>query len=265
MNPLAEQFAASTDLAPVLVLHGFAGSGSAMRNIVEPLQGRYATWAPDLPGHGKSPRELEADQFTMAGTVDAIAGSLVERGGAHLIGYSMGGRVALSVAVAHPELVSSVVTIGASPGLDNDAERAARRVSDAELADRIETDGIEWFERYWSNLALFDSQRQLSEATREQIRHQRLACRPAGLAMSLHGIGTGSMEPLHESLLDLEVPMCWISGRLDSKFGDIASAACAGNQAFDHFVIDNAGHAAHLEQPEAANSAIASFLARFSG
>ena len=107
----------------------------------------------------------------------------------HVVGYSMGGRVALSLAVAHPDRVASLLLVGASPGLAEAEERAARIKADEALARQIEQDGLERFVDYWMALPLFASQSVLGEDALARARTQRLRSDPAGLANSLRGMG----------------------------------------------------------------------------
>jgi 2-succinyl-6-hydroxy-2,4-cyclohexadiene-1-carboxylate synthase len=177
-------------------------------------------------------------------------------------GYSMGGRVALSVAAAAPARVRSLALVGASPGLAAAADRAARVAADEALAARLLEQGIERFVDEWMALPLFASQSRLGAAALASARAQRLRCRPEGLAGSLRGMGTGAMPPLHAALCAIGVPTLWVVGEEDAKFREIAAAAAGAMSRAEVAVVREAGHAAHLEQPVAFGALLRGFLDR---
>jgi 2-succinyl-6-hydroxy-2,4-cyclohexadiene-1-carboxylate synthase len=177
------------------------------------------------------------------------------------VGYSLGGRTALQLAVQHPEAVSALVLEGASPGLATEQERADRVAADEALARKAEVEGVEAFIDYWQSIPLWDSQKTtLTEPQRVALRQQRLAQRATGLANSLRGMGTGSQAWVGDRLGELRVPVLLTAGRLDTKFSAIAREM--GQQIPDARVeiIEDAGHCAHLEQPAAFNAVLLDFL-----
>ena len=265
---------------PVVLLHGFTGSAETMNGLSEGLREKlsgglsdgsdeglseaHRVFAIDLPGHGNAATPHAIEHFSMQATVshlwDALDGLGLER--ASLVGYSMGGRVALSAAVACPERVTRLVCIGASPGIADPIERDKRKLADEALADSILADGVEQFVDEWLAQPLFATLAQhLSPADFRATREQRLANSPEGLALSLRGIGTGTMEPLHEPLADADFPCLWIAGAEDAKFAAIAEEMSKAMPKGSHALIPYAGHSVHLENPAATLSAIASFLA----
>lgn len=234
---------------PVLILHGFTGSAQAMRPLAAALPG-YRSICVDLLGHGASDHPDQVAPYRIDACVKQLHAVLdhfqIER--AHLFGYSMGGRIALAFSVAAPERLLSLTTIGASAGIASDEERAARREADEKLADSILRDGIETFVEHWSNLPLFASQQKhLSKKARDQLRKQRLANSPQGLALSLRGMGAGAQEPLHEKLSTLTLPVLLCAGEDDAKFCAIAHELAASIPRAQTATIPRAGHAAHLE------------------
>ena len=244
--------------SPIVVLHGFTGSTVAMSGLTSRLSSTHRVLAVDLVGHGRSPVPTDPARYTVDAMADDVAAALQRRalGSAHLVGYSMGGRVALTLACNRPELVRSLVLIGATPGLRDPDERAERRVADAALADRIERDGLAEFVDEWMANPLFASQERLGPEALAAARDQRLDNDPLGLAASLRGGGTGAMTPLHDRLPDLRVPTTLVVGALDPKFREIAAAM---DEALPHscvVTVTDAGHAAHLEQPDAVVDAI---------
>lgn len=264
---------------PVVLLHGFTGSAEAMNGLREGLREKlieglsdssgegltktHRVFAIDLPGHGNAATPPKLEHFSVEATVshlwDALDALGVER--ANLVGYSMGGRVALSAAVTCPKRVAKVVCLGASPGIADPTERNKRRLADEALADSILADGVEQFVDAWLSQPLFATlAERLSPTDFQASREQRLANSPEGLALSLRGIGTGAMEPLHEVLADMDFPCLWIAGAEDAKFAAIAEEMSRAMPNGNHFLIPDAGHSVHLENPAATLSAIGEFL-----
>ena len=252
------------DAPAVIVLHGFTGSAQAM----EPLAKRLATGLEarvvclDLVGHGHSevPDDFSLYRVgAMAGQVAAVAGAL----GCdpfHLVGYSMGGRVALALGCTEPRKLRSLSVIGASAGIADPTERRRRGQVDAARAERILTD-LEAFVDEWMADPLFAGQASLGDCHLRDARVQRLASQPEGLARSLLAGGTGSMTPLHSRLEDCDAPTLVLAGAQDSKFCSVAEQLAAALPRATVALIDGAGHAAHLEQPDATAAAIAEFIA----
>ena len=247
---------------PVVVLHGFTGSATTMAGVSAALGEAYRVHALDLVGHGESDAPSDPALYTMERCVSQVLAVLDALGirRAHFVGYSMGGRVALSLAVARPTRVASLVLIGVSPGERDPAARAARVEADASLAQAILEGGIEAFVDRWMALPLFASQRRLGEEALAEARTQRLACRPHGLANSLRGMGSGAMPPLHAHLAGLDIPVLWVVGAEDTKFRALADGLRGALPRAQVRVIPEAGHAAHLEQPAAFGAGCLAFL-----
>lgn len=202
---------------------------------------RCPAHAPDLRGHGSASGRRPVSFAAVVSDLDALV-----PGGAILVGYSMGGRLALHYALERPGRLGGLVLLGASPGLADPGERAARAAADAELADRIEHAPLEDFVEEWASQPLFAGQR--PEVARA-ARSDRLRSTPAGLAAALRGLGTGTMEPLWGRLGSLELPVTLIVGETDAKFRAIAETMAAGIQDARVVVVPGAGHAVHLDQP----------------
>jgi 2-succinyl-6-hydroxy-2,4-cyclohexadiene-1-carboxylate synthase len=238
--------------APLTLLHGFTGSTESWTHLQEALAARFKLIMPDLLGHGRSAAPPNPARYGMERSVADLIAILDELGveRTHLLGYSMGGRVALAAAIAHPKRIASLVLESASPGIADADERDARVASDGALAELIERKGIEAFVTRWERLPIFSSQEGLPEAVRARLRKQRLANNPTGLANSLRGLGTGVQMPLWERLGELRIPTLIMAGELDVKFVEIArrmAAAIAGSRVA---VVPDATHTIHVEQPE---------------
>jgi len=248
---------------PLLLLHGFTGCRASMRGVAEILAGGYRVILPDLPGHGCSPVPTAPPAHGMEACCDALA-ALLSRLGAeapHVVGYSMGARVALSLAVRHPSCVRSLALVGGRAGIQDPAERAQRVAADIALAERIEARGVPWFVDYWMALPLFASQQRLGAARLAAAREQRLANRACGLAGSLRGMGAGAQAPLFDALPDVKVPVLLVSGAEDPRFTALAEDLARRLPRARCCVIPEAGHAVHLESPRAFGEALLGFLA----
>jgi 2-succinyl-6-hydroxy-2,4-cyclohexadiene-1-carboxylate synthase len=161
-----------------------------------------------------------------------------------LVGYSMGARMALHVALQHPKMVTHLVLISGTPGLKSESERDARRKSDDELADRIEQLGVPAFIDEWLALPIFSG---LTKETDQ--RSERLNNTPKGLADSLRFAGTGTQESLWPHLQNLTMPTHLIVGEIDAKFTSIANDMKPLLQSGEVTIVPNVGHTVHLEDP----------------
>ena len=177
-----------------------------------------------------------------------------------LLGYSMGGRTALFTAVNYPDKIDRLILESASPGLKTAEEREARRAADNALAGRIERDGIESFVDFWASISLWESQETLPAPAKENLRQLRLSNTPAGLSNSLRGMGTGQQPSLWPKLKDLTVPTFLLTGELDKKFCAIGAEINLELPDSHHYIVPNAGHTIHLEQPNLWLELVSNFL-----
>lgn len=246
----------------LLLLHGFTGSGENWRPFLGMWGERWRVLAVDLLGHGRSPSPPDPARYQMAHAAADLLALLDARGveRTHLLGYSMGGRLALYLAVHHPDRIASLVLESSSPGLPTAESRAERTARDNQLADFIERDGIEAFVARWETLALWESQKGLPTAVRQSLHEQRLQNNPVGLANSLRGMGTGRQPSLWPHLPTLSVPTLLIAGKLDRKFVAINQEMAPLLPDARLEIVPNAGHTVHLERPEAFSSAVSQFI-----
>ncbi|UOF90239.1 2-succinyl-6-hydroxy-2,4-cyclohexadiene-1-carboxylate synthase [Fodinisporobacter ferrooxydans] len=246
----------------LLVLHGFTGSMENWRPFVEAWQTSCHVVLVDIIGHGQSDKPADWTRYSMKRAVEDLRGlfAVLQIEKAHVLGYSMGGRLALSFAVAYPNLLESLILESSSPGLDNDIERQERKRRDDLLADRIERIGVPAFVQEWEKNPLFSSQQSLPEEVRLTIRAQRLQNDPIGLANSLRGMGTGAQPSWWEHLAHLEVPVLLATGELDTKFTGIATEVRSRLKDARHITVPECGHAVHVEQSKIFGTIVMEFL-----
>ncbi len=226
------------------LVHGFTQSAASWGPFVDSLDDSFETVALDAPGHGRS-AAVEAGLVDGAEMMAAAVLKAGSGGPASWIGYSMGGRYALHVALAHPEAVTSLILVSSTAGIDDPDERQARRRSDADVARRVERDGVGDFLAWWLSQPIFSTL-----PTEAANLEGRMGNSPAGLASSLRLAGTGAQQPLWDRLGNIEVPVLVVAGDLDAKYRDLAHRlveSIGGNA--ELAVVPDAGHACHLEAP----------------
>jgi len=251
--------------ASILLLHGFMGSAADWGWISGSLAEDFYCIAPDLPGHGKS-TSLPDETYTMEGTAQAVV-ELMEALGiqrATIAGYSMGGRLALYLALRHPERCAGLFLESASPGIEGTEERAARREDDEEQAQRLESGDFDGFLRGWYRQPLFASLAR-REGMVEALIEARRSNDPLELARSLRGMGTGSQPSSWNELEDLRVPTLAVTGEIDGKFVGIAREMAERSQRIFVETIPSAGHNVRLEAPEAYLSSVRHSISRAGG
>ena len=236
-----------SDAGPLVALHGFLGSSSDWTGLAARLPAR-AVAAIDLPGHGAA-TGLPAEAYGFDAAVDALAATFDAHGLARpdLLGYSMGGRVALAFALRHPERVRTLTLESASAGLETDAARAARRTLDAERAADLAAD-LPGFLRRWVAMPLFAT---LTPAQRDALVAERSHADAHELARGLVGMGTGAMPDLWPLLPTLACPVRLVVGAADAKFVALAHRMAGRLPTAALHVVEGAGHNVHLERPDA--------------
>jgi 2-succinyl-6-hydroxy-2,4-cyclohexadiene-1-carboxylate synthase len=227
----------------VLFIPGFLQRGDAWRPVAELLPERYPSTL------------LDHREHTLEGRLGEIAGAAED--GAVLVGYSLGGRLALRAVLREPERYRGLVTVGATAGIDDPALRSARAEADERLASWMEAASIEDIVGIWERQPLFADQ---SEHLIEEQRAGRLSHDPGGLAMLLRTAGQGVLEPVWHQLLTLDLPLLAIAGARDEGYvataQRMADVAPKGRAA----IVEDAGHAAHLQRPERVAELIEEFL-----
>ncbi|MDQ4134425.1 MAG: alpha/beta fold hydrolase [Actinomycetota bacterium] len=228
-----------TGSSRVVLVHGFTQTGRTWDDVAAHLAGDAEVVRVDLPGHGGS-ADVRLD-------FEKTAAALGDAGGpATYVGYSMGGRLCLRLALDRPHLVSALVLLGASPGVADAGERAERRHADLRLALDIEDIGTDEFLHHWLGQPMFETL-----VPRPADMEARRANRPDGLAAALRSLGTGYQEPLWDRLPRLDMPVLLVVGSEDAKFVGIAERmkTAIGDNA-RVVVLPGAGHAVHLDRPQ---------------
>jgi 2-succinyl-6-hydroxy-2,4-cyclohexadiene-1-carboxylate synthase len=236
------------------LLHGFLGHPQTWQRT---LAGSRKTWDlahAVLPGHG--PQPWLAAQPTWDIAIDALAEALPFDKPVWILGYSMGARVGLGLAVRHPQRVAGLVLVGGSPGLGDEQQRAERRVWDEAQAMTLEHQGLQAFVEMWERLPLWSTQTRVPEPVRSAHRERRLAHTPSGLAWAMRVLGLASMPNLSRDLPQLNLPIHWWTGEFDTHAHAIASVAAPLSPQGSHRTFAGVGHDLTLEAPLALAAAL---------
>lgn len=235
---------------PLVLLHGFTGAPASWDGVRPSLDDAIPVLAPALLGHDGTAGSPATRSFD--DEVDRLAGVVRDAGleGAHLAGYSLGGRVALGLLVRHPGLFAAATLIGAHPGLQDPADRAERAARDEQWARLLDGEGLPTFVAAWEALPLFASQGALDPETLARQRAIRTAHDPAGLARSLRVLGLGGMADFRPRLPALRLPVTLVAGEADKKFRALAGEMRARIPGARLEIAAGAGHNVVLERPD---------------
>lgn len=247
---------------PLLMLHGFTGSMRAWIPHIPALRNHFQVITLDLVGHGSSDAPLDPARYRTEMCIRDVLAVVdyLQIDSFHLLGYSLGGRVALSVATNHAQRIRSLIIESATPGLTDPIERRERVLSDEALAELIESEGVEAFVDRWEKLNIFITQRLLPKTVQDELRQQRLRNTPRGLINSLRALSTGVMPPVWDKLPRLTMPVLLIAGELDKKYVQLANTMYAQIKGARLAVVPGSGHTVHLERPAEFDSLVLSFL-----
>jgi 2-succinyl-6-hydroxy-2,4-cyclohexadiene-1-carboxylate synthase len=249
---------------PLVLLHGFTGDSSTWLPFCEKWGEHSRLIIPDIIGHGKTDAPEQKGRYEIESVANDLL-TIIEKLGyekVDMLGYSMGGRLALTFAMLYPEKLHKLILESSSPGLLTEAERAERRMKDGELAKFITEKGMEVFVDYWENIPLFDSMKNSPQPMKDRIRQQRLSHSPEGLANSLIGMGTGAQPSWWEKLHHFSGEVLLLTGEKDAKFCRIAEKIKKEIKNSIWMVVENSGHAIHVEEKEKFGTIVSEFLYR---
>ena len=234
----------------IVFLHGFTGSMHTWDEVIQHLPRSFDIITIDLIGHGETSKPIDPACYVVEEQIADLHALLQQLQWSNftLVGYSMGGRLALAYATQYP--VKKLILESSSPGIKNKEERVIRQQSDEQLANRILNGGIISFVDFWEGIPLFFSQRRLSNEKQQLIRLERLAGSEIGLANSLRGFSTGIQPSYWNQLEEIIIPTFLITGELDVKFSQLAKEMKKSLINGIHQEIKDAGHAIHVENPE---------------
>lgn len=248
----------------LVLFHGFTGSAKGWASIAAQFP-EYRVVAFDMIGHGESDAPDDVALYEMPVQIELLAAAFeaLKLSKVHLLGYSMGGRIALSFACAYPQYVCSLTLESATAGLVDATERKARQDSDAKLAAKLEQEGLEAFIDFWERIPLFESHASLPEAVQKVMREERMSQRAQGLANSLCGIGTGKMPAVWHLLSSLQMPVHLLAGEQDEKFIHLNKKMAEHIQNVYFSTISDAGHTIHVENPAQFVKIVKEFIFKF--
>lgn len=239
--------------SPLVLLHGFAGSIDTWQPISLELAKTHEVIAIDILGHGKTDATKQVQRYSMK-EISLDLNELFRQLGLEnfdLLGYSMGGRLALYFAYHYPKRVNRLLLESSSPGLKTEEERTERQAKDCVLAEQILSNGMDWFVRYWQTLPIFMVEN-CHQGTKQGLNNLHLLQKnavPIGLANSLKGMGTGAQDSLWPVLKEISCKTALICGANDKKFCTINKEMQSMMPNAKQIIVASAGHRVHLENP----------------
>ncbi|MFG6148198.1 2-succinyl-6-hydroxy-2,4-cyclohexadiene-1-carboxylate synthase [Halobacillus sp. B23F22_1] len=247
------------DGPPLLMLHGFTGSSSTFKKVKATLSSSFRLVSMDMPGHGKTG---ETGPISMEEFADDLKSLITQLGYSKipLLGYSMGGRAALSFAILYPEYVETLILESSSPGLETVEEQVARQSKDQHHIEQLLQKGVPSFVNYWESLPLFKSQNRLPEKERIELREERLSHTAQGLAESLEGMGTGKQPSWWAQMPGLNLNVLLIIGEKDEKFVKLNQKMHELLPESELVKVKGTGHAVHVEDPRTFAKIVEEFM-----
>ncbi|MCB2361259.1 2-succinyl-6-hydroxy-2,4-cyclohexadiene-1-carboxylate synthase [Clostridium estertheticum] len=244
---------------PIICLHGFSEDISTWEFIK--LDGHQLILI-DLIGHGKSDKPKLRKYYSLKVMLRHLNKLIFQLGlkKYSMLGYSMGGRIALAYALIYPKEIDKLILESASYGEDGVLNRLKRRRNDLVLAKQIEKNGIEWFSEYWSHLNIFESQKRLSRSMINEINKRRLGNSTRALSNTLKITGQGKFPCLKGKIIKLSISILYISGEYDKKYRVVGKNFGKLNKNVKHVIIDGCGHNTHIEDSNSFIKVLNKFL-----
>jgi 2-succinyl-6-hydroxy-2,4-cyclohexadiene-1-carboxylate synthase len=243
----------------ILFLHGFTGNSQDFSSVIPLLSKSYCCLAVDLPGHGQTKVNGDETCYNMSNTAKALIQLLddLQIDKCLLLGYSMGGRLALYMTLHFPERFEKVVLESASPGLKTEKERSHRLQADSQIAQKLENSNIKDFLLNWYDRPLFKSLK--NSPNFDKLIETRLANNPLELAKSLRNMGTGNQPSLWEKLAQNQIPLLLLAGEYDDKFTTINTEIASLCPTASLKIVPKAGHNIHFENIDKFGSVVRQF------
>jgi len=247
---------------PIVLLHGFTSNLHTWDELTKKLCPSYKVIRLDIIGHGNSDSPSNIEEYAIERQAEVIKEILdkLDLKKVSILGYSMGGRLAITFACMYPNMVSRLILESTTAGIENEADRVIRRNNDELLARKIDEEGIESFVDYWENISLFASLKKLPSEALANMREQRLANNKIGLINSLRMMGTGSQPSWWNEIQKFEFPVLIIVGEKDEKFCLIGKKLQNTIKNAKIELICGAGHIIHVEKPQIFGTIIEEFL-----
>lgn len=246
---------------PIVLLHGFSGSGESFDHICTKLSHSSPLWTIDLIGHGNTespdlPLYYRHDsQLKQLNTLF----SKLELDSPILLGYSMGGRLAMNYAVNFPDNISGLILESTNMGIDNESDKRKRELVDTELSNDIRNDYISFLEK-WNRLPLFKSANSASTKQMENFKRIQKLQNPIGLAHSICQFSPAFMPEISHRLYQLPKPILILTGENDRKYTELWIELSRHLRLPQHRIIQNAGHRVHLDNPDGYIMAIVNYI-----
>jgi 2-succinyl-6-hydroxy-2,4-cyclohexadiene-1-carboxylate synthase len=244
----------------IICLHGFLGRGSDFKIVADRFSEHPDIIAPDFPDYANEAQCSGHPWATALEQLDKLIAKETDNQPFILLGYSMGGRIALQYALKFQHRLKGLVLIGATPGIKDDKLRDERKKEDQDLASNLLDEPLEVFLQKWFQKGIINTQDRIPEPYRSQMHEARKANSKTALAYYLTALGTGSMTPVWEGLPNLKTPTLLITGEEDEKFTNISGEMLTLLPNGRFHKIRGAGHAACFEQPKAFSMALKTFI-----
>lgn len=245
---------------PIICLHGFTGCGSDFSIVADHLKRKRPLIAPNFPDYRSAPSNTEITWATTLSTLDSIIEETTQGRPCVLVGYSMGGRIALQYALQNQSRLKGLVLIGATPGIEEADQKAQRLKQDNELAEKLTDQTIDDFITYWLNQPVLKSQEAIAEPYRTRMLEERGKLSLGSLSKYLQALGTGTMPSAWHRLNRLAVPTVLVTGEQDFKFTGIAHRIVSQIPGCVHTIIKDSGHSVCFEQPTAFTEHLETFV-----
>ncbi|MDY3973029.1 MAG: 2-succinyl-6-hydroxy-2,4-cyclohexadiene-1-carboxylate synthase [Veillonella caviae] len=249
---------------PLICLHGFSEACDTWEDLHLP---GFRLYCIDFLGHGFSDRPKKAELYEFNAALRhlyTLIHTLVGDEHFGILGYSMGGRMALQYAAMYePEYLAFLILESASPGIKDLVERKLRASYDEKIAKAVESHSIQWFEETWSGLPIFSSQKTLPETVQDSIKRRRLSNDPQVLAHTLRGTGQGTTPYVGDRVGDLDLEILYIAGEYDAKYMEFGQHIFGDCPNVSFVSVPHAGHNVHVEKPREFNDIVELFLSDF--